>query len=48
MSDYGLATRASIPREEARAFIDRYFATYSGISYYMLHIKETARAQGYV
>ena len=48
MSDYGLASRASIPREEARAFIDRYFATYSGISYYMLHIKETARAQGYV
>ncbi len=48
MSDYGLATRAGIPREEARAFIDRYFATYSGISYYMLHIKETARAQGYV
>jgi DNA polymerase-1 len=48
MSDFGLASRANIPREEARAFIDRYFATYSGISYYMLHIKETARAQGYV
>ncbi|MDA8236509.1 MAG: DNA polymerase I [Chloroflexi bacterium] len=48
MSDFGLATRANIPRAEARAFIDRYFAEYSGISYYMLHIKETARAQGYV
>ncbi len=48
MSDFGLATRANIPRDEARAFIDRYFATYSGISYYMLHVKETARAQGYV
>jgi DNA polymerase-1 len=48
MSDYGLATRANIPRDEAKAFIDRYFATYSGISYYMLHIKETARAQGFV
>jgi len=48
MSDYGLATRANIPRDEAKTFIDRYFATYSGISYYMLHIKETARAQGYV
>ncbi len=48
MSDFGLASRAGIPREEARAFIDRYFATYSGISYYMLHIRETARAQGYV
>ena len=48
MSDFGLASRAGIPRDEARAFIDRYFATYSGISYYMLHVKETARAQGYV
>jgi DNA polymerase-1 len=48
MSDFGLASRAGIPREEARAFIDRYFATYSGISYYMLHIRETARAQGFV
>jgi DNA polymerase-1 len=48
MSDFGLASRAGIPREEARAFIDRYFATYSGISYYMLHVKETARAQGFV
>jgi DNA polymerase-1 len=48
MSDFGLASRAGIPRDQARAFIDRYFATYSGISYYMLHIKETARAQGYV
>ena len=35
-----------IPRGEAQAFIDRYFATYSGISYYMLHIKETARRDG--
>jgi DNA polymerase-1 len=48
MSDFGLASRAGISREEARAFIDRYFATYSGISYYMLHIKEAARAQGFV
>jgi DNA polymerase-1 len=48
MSDFGLASRAGIPRDEARAFIERYFATYSGISYYMLHIRETARAQGFV
>jgi DNA polymerase-1 len=48
MSDYGLSTRANIPREEAQAFINNYFATYSGISYYMLHIKETARQKGYV
>ncbi len=48
MSDFGLSSRANIPRAEAKAFIDRYFASYSGISYYMLHIKETARQQGYV
>ncbi len=48
MSDYGLATRAGIPREEAREFIDSYFGAYSGIAYYMLHIKEVAREQGYV
>jgi DNA polymerase-1 len=48
MSDFGLSTRAGIPRKEAQEFINTYFATYSGISYYMLHIKETARQQGYV
>jgi DNA polymerase I len=48
MSDYGLSTRANIPRDEAKAFIDRYFATYSGISQYMLHIREVAAQQGYV
>ena len=48
MSDYGLSSRAGIPRQEAQEFINRYFATYSGISYYMLHIKELARTQGYV
>ncbi|MBA3779290.1 MAG: DNA polymerase I, partial [Chloroflexi bacterium] len=48
MSDYGLSTRANIPRAEAQEFINRYFATYSGISYYMLHIKDVARRQGYV
>jgi DNA polymerase-1 len=48
MSDWGLSTRAGIPQEEAREFINAYFATYSGISYYMLHIKEQARARGHV
>jgi len=48
MSDYGLATRAGIPREEARAFVDSYFSAYSGISRYMVHIKEIAQEQGYV
>ncbi len=48
MSDFGLSTRAGISRQEASDFINSYFATYSGISYYMLHIKELARSQGYV
>ena len=48
MSDYGLSTRAGISRQEAQDFINSYFAAYSGISYYMLHIKDQARRQGYV
>ena len=48
MSDFGLSSRANIPRAEAQAFINTYFATYSGISYYMLAIKEQARSQGFV
>jgi DNA polymerase-1 len=48
MSDYGLATRAGISREEARSFIDSYFGAYTGISRYMVHIKEIAADQGYV
>ena len=48
MSDFGLSSRANIPRADAQEFINTYFATYSGISYYMLHIKEVARRQGYV
>ncbi len=48
LSDFGLSTRANISRAEAQDFINTYFATYSGISYYMLAIKEQARTQGYV
>jgi DNA polymerase-1 len=48
MSDFGLASRANIPRAEAQEFINSYFAAYSGISYYMMHIKDIAREQGYV
>jgi DNA polymerase-1 len=48
MSDWGLASRANIAREKAREFIDSYFAAYSGIAYYMIHIKEAAKQQGFV
>ncbi len=46
MSDYGLATRAGIPREEARAFIDSYFSAYNGISRYIdRHQGESPRSR---
>ncbi|MFN8621783.1 MAG: DNA polymerase I [Chloroflexota bacterium] len=48
MSDFGLATRAGIPRAEAQDFIASYFQAYSGIAYYMIHIKDTAKNRGYV
>jgi DNA polymerase I len=48
MSDFGLSSRAGIPRQEAQEFINNYFASYSGISYYMMAIKERARDQGFV
>jgi len=48
MSDFGLSSRANIPRKEAQDFISSYFAAYSGISYYMMHIRDTARQRGYV
>ena len=48
MSDFGLSSRAGISRQEAQEFINSYFAAYSGISYYMLHIKEAARRDGFV
>jgi DNA polymerase-1 len=48
MSDFGLSSRANIGRKEAQEFINTYFATYSGISYYMLAIKEQARTRGFV
>jgi DNA polymerase-1 len=48
MSDFGLASRANIPRQEAQEFITSYFASYSGISYYMMAIREQAKTQGHV
>ena len=48
MSDFGLSSRAGISRQEAQEFINSYFAAYSGISRYMIHIRETASELGYV
>ena len=46
MSDFGLSSRANIPRKEAQDFINTYFATYSGISYYMLAHQGAGPAAG--
>jgi DNA polymerase-1 len=48
MSDFGLATRAGISRDAAKAFIAGYFERYPGIKRYIDTIKEEARASGFV
>ena len=48
MSDFGLADRLNIPREEAHQFIADYFAAYEGIRRYIVEMKILARDQGYV
>jgi DNA polymerase-1 len=48
MSDFGLADRLRISREEAHAFIANYFGAYEGIRRYTVQIKILARDQGFV
>jgi len=48
ISAHGLATRLGISRTEASAYIERYFAQYSGIRDYMEACKAFAREHGYV
>jgi len=48
ISAHGLATRLGISRTEAAAYIERYFAQYSGIRDYMEACKSFAREHGYV
>lgn len=48
LSDYGLAERLKIPREDAQRFITDYFAAYEGIRRYTVEMKILARDQGYV
>ncbi len=47
-SAFGLSERLNIPRREAAAIIDAYFAQYSGIKGYMEKTIEFARRNGYV
>ncbi|HEX6139266.1 MAG TPA: DNA polymerase I, partial [Candidatus Limnocylindria bacterium] len=48
LSDFGLADRLKIPREEAQRFIADYFAAYPGIRRYTTEIRILARDQGFV
>jgi DNA polymerase-1 len=48
ISAFGLAQRLGIPRADARALIDGYFAQYPGIKNYMTETVARARECGYV
>jgi DNA polymerase-1 len=48
MGVYGLASRTGISRDQARAFIEKYFSVYRGVAAYLEKTKELARTQGYV
>jgi DNA polymerase-1 len=48
ISAFGLAQRLGIPRADAKALIDGYFAQYPGIRRYMTETVEVARQRGYV
>ncbi|MGC8853359.1 MAG: DNA polymerase I [Halothiobacillaceae bacterium] len=47
MSAFGLARQLSIPRAEAQAYVDLYFARYPGVRRYMDDARERARERGY-
>jgi DNA polymerase-1 len=48
ISAFGLAAQLGIPREEAAAYIKRYFERFPGIRDYMEDTKASARKNGYV
>jgi DNA polymerase-1 len=48
MSAWGLARQLGIPRNDAQAYVDRYFERYPGVRAYMDATRERAREQGYV
>ncbi len=48
MSAFGLARQLGIPRGEAQAYLDRYFARYPGVLAYMNRTRALAHEQGYV
>jgi DNA polymerase-1 len=48
LSDYGLADRLNIPREEAKAFIDAYLERFPRVHAFMTGTIERAREEGFV
>jgi DNA polymerase-1 len=48
LSDYGLADRLNIPREEAKAFIDAYLQRFGRVAQFIRDTIEGAREQGHV
>jgi len=48
ISDYGLSQNLNITRKEAAAFIEQYFAVFSGVQKFMEDIVKEARKSGYV
>jgi DNA polymerase-1 len=48
MSPYGLAQQLGVGREEAKAYIERYFARYPKVAEYMERSRAIAKEKGYV
>ncbi len=48
ISDFGLAEQLSIPKKEAKQYIEQYLEKYSGVKTFMDNIVNTAKEQGYV
>ncbi|BBB31578.1 DNA polymerase I [Neptunomonas japonica] len=48
MSAFGLAKQLGIGRNDAKKYIEHYFATYPGVQNYMEDIRDKAKTQGYV
>jgi len=48
LSDYGLADRLNIEREEAKTFIDAYLERFANVHRFMTETIEQAKEQGYV
>ncbi|OAT79402.1 DNA polymerase I [Desulfotomaculum copahuensis] len=48
ISDFGLARDINVSRQEARQYIDNYFARYSGVKAYIDRTVQEAREKGYV